>query len=266
MSFVSLRRASTVRARDDAKLVAMLQRLDGFVQRTGIFDKLDGLYNLSKRKGFDSSELEFVSNNKAISARVANVKNFHVAQGRGQGLLGGLAPLAPVTPLASSGPFGPRGESVALGRGADMGSSVPDTSMGAAGNTPFTLTPLPRESPAILRAIPGLNVFSQGPGGPGGPAASGGLAWGVLGSAYGDASRYATPAEHHQYLLRELAKNDSELKQHVEEILRAFDTEDDQFFNYVLEFWLRGRALSRAHPQGGAGGSGIGEGVLDLHR
>lgn len=46
-------------------------------------------------------------------------------------------------------------------------------------------------------------------------------------------------------LLSKLAHNDTELKGKIEDVLKAFDKEDDFFFNYVLEFWISGKSFNK---------------------
>ncbi|ODV88166.1 hypothetical protein CANARDRAFT_193280 [[Candida] arabinofermentans NRRL YB-2248] len=54
-----------------------------------------------------------------------------------------------------------------------------------------------------------------------------------------------SPVDKYLKLLYNLAKNDVELKMTIELVLRAFDHEDDYFFNYVLEFWISGKNFNK---------------------
>ncbi|VEU20314.1 DEKNAAC101089 [Brettanomyces naardenensis] len=54
-----------------------------------------------------------------------------------------------------------------------------------------------------------------------------------------------TPVDKYLRLLNNLAKNDVELKGRIEKVLKAFDKEDDFFFNYVLEFWISGKSFNK---------------------
>lgn len=188
--------ASTVHSRDNAKMVALLQRLDKFQTNTKIFDKLDELYYLSRRKGFDSNSIEFLTNNKAIRHRMANMMNFNnfdkliSSQQQQQGAVNDLN----LVPL-------PR-----------ISNNESSLSMAMTGSN------------QIVKSIPGLNIFSQ---------------------VSGFTSNINKPVDRHLDLLKDLAKNDCELKDQVEVILESFENEDDYFFNYVLEFWLSGKAFNK---------------------
>lgn len=60
-------------------------------------------------------------------------------------------------------------------------------------------------------------------------------------------------------MLNNLAKNDVEMKHRIEAVLKAFDNEDDFFFNYVLEFWISGKSFNKMRArklQDHEGGSG----------
>ncbi|QPG73933.1 hypothetical protein FOA43_001248 [Brettanomyces nanus] len=66
----------------------------------------------------------------------------------------------------------------------------------------------------------------------------------ISGNAVGGFSRNG-PLDKYLRLLSNLAKNDVEMKSRIEQVLKAFDKEDDFFFNYVLEFWISGKSFNK---------------------
>lgn len=200
MNFTIKRFASTIHSKNNTKLVELLERLSIFQNKTKIFDKLDELYYLSKRKGFDSNSLEFLTNNSGIRYKMANMLNFN-----------NMDKL-----LTSSSTNLLNGGNNELGEL----NLVP---MPRISSNVSTLNLTTSGSNQIVKSIPGLSVFS----------------------ATGYTSSINKPVDKHLDLLKDLAKNDFELKQQVELILESFENEDDYFFNYVLEFWLSGKAFNK---------------------
>ncbi|KAH3660140.1 hypothetical protein OGAPHI_007345 [Ogataea philodendri] len=57
--------------------------------------------------------------------------------------------------------------------------------------------------------------------------------------------RKESPVDRHIKLLHNLAGNDVELKQGVQNVLKAFEKEDDFFYQYVLNLWEKKKEYSR---------------------
>ncbi|GAV27397.1 hypothetical protein PMKS-000864 [Pichia membranifaciens] len=76
----------------------------------------------------------------------------------------------------------------------------------------------------VANSIPGLNAF--------------------MSTSMSNYSKNA-PVDKYLNLLQGLARNDVELKNRIEQVLEAFNDEDDFFFNYVLEFWISGKSFNK---------------------
>lgn len=78
LRFIQARHASSVTAADNQALVKFLGKLGDFDKEKKIFDKLDQLYLLCKRKGFHQPNNEIVrlySNNKKLNTTYKNLCN-----------------------------------------------------------------------------------------------------------------------------------------------------------------------------------------------
>lgn len=220
----SKRLATTISSANDVKLTNLLARLDRFDNESHIFDKLDELYLLSQRKGFfnlNANNLEFLSNNNTINNNMNNLYNFNnlntLVSNQYSNLLMIPNPAAPSNDITAmkSASLSP------LPRTSDSKSSAgrinrtdPDLSE--------SITKMKPSFSSVANAIPGLNAFT--------PAAS---------------TKTNGPVDKYLNLLQSLARNDVELKNRIEQVLDAFNNEDDYFFNYVLEFWISGKSFNK---------------------
>lgn len=222
---VSTRSATTITSPNDKKLINLLARLDKFENESQIFDKLDELHLLSERKGFfnlNSNNLEFLSNNNKITNKMTNLYNFNDlnqlvhSQFLNPLMVNQMPVVAPnnINELRNSLKLKPQPRA---GTNASLKTNLFQSNQ-------YSFKP---NVASIANAIPGLNAFSS-------PMSTGGS---------------NKPVDSYINLLQGLAKNDVELKQKIEQILEAFDKEDDYFFNYVLEFWISGKSFNKIKAQ-----------------
>jgi hypothetical protein len=221
---LSMRSATTISSPNDNKLTDMLAKLDKFDSESKIFDKLDALYLLSQRKGFfnlNSNNLEFLSNNNKINDNMNNLYNFNnlnrLVSNQYSDLL--MLPTSPSAQSLTSSSF----NDITKINSANL-SPIPRT-----GNKPNIKVASTNPNffdastyPSVANAIPGLNAFSSIP-----------------------VARSNAPVDKYLNLLQGLARNDVELKNKIEQVLEAFNNEDDAFFNYVLEFWISGKSFNK---------------------
>lgn len=222
MLILSKRSATTITSLNDKKLTNLLARLDKFDSKSKIFDKLDELYLLSQRKGFfnlDANNLEFLSNNQKISDNINNLYNFNnlnkLVSNQYSNLL--MLPSPSAKNQQANGITPPPFETGAAQSAGRM-TNVPNfkVSITSNSNNPNHAN--------VANSIPGLNAF--------------------MATTLGNYGRNS-PVDKYLNLLQGLARNDVELKNKIEQVLEAFNNEDDYFFNYVLEFWISGKSFNK---------------------
>lgn len=240
---LSKRYATTISSINDKKLINLLSRLDKFDSKSKIFDKLDELYLLSQRKGFfnlNANNLEFLSNSHKINDNMNNLYNFNNLNRLVSNQYSNLLMMPNINNDISNPNIN------------NNHNNNPLNSL-SNGVTSANLSPLPRQgnntsnikvtlnynnninnnfnnffksvpNSKITNAIPGLNAFMP--------------------TSFGHSNRNE-PVDKYLNLLQGLARNDVELKNKIEEVLDAFNDEDDYFFNYVLEFWISGKSFNK---------------------
>ncbi|TID25521.1 hypothetical protein CANINC_002911 [Pichia inconspicua] len=212
LASIAKRNATTISSPNDTKLTNLLARLDKFDNDTKIFDKLDALYLLSQRKGFfnlNSNNLEFLSNSNKINNNMNNLYNFNNLNKLVSNQYAGSLMLPNATSPSSIN--GVKSANII---------PLPRTAFNSNSTTNFFKPSMS----SIANSIPGLNAFSV-------PATI--------------SSGSNAPVDKYLNLLQGLAKNDVELKNNIEQVLEAFNKEDDFFFNYVLEFWISGKSFNK---------------------
>lgn len=214
-----LRWATTITSSNDNKLTDMLARLDKFDKQSKIFDKLDSLYLLSQRKGFfnlNSNNLEFLSNYNKINNNFNNLYNFNNLNKLVSNQYSNLLMLPTLNSSLSN--------DITTINAANL-TPISRTSSKPASHNIFKATSLPS---SITNNVPGLNIFS---------------------TSQSSRSSINKPVDKYLNLLQGLARNDIELKNKIEDVLKAFDNEDDAFFNYVLEFWISGKSFNKRNSK-----------------
>ncbi|KAG0680511.1 hypothetical protein C6P40_002334 [Pichia californica] len=232
---LSKRSATTISSINDKKLINLLSRLDKFDSESKIFDKLDELYLLSQRKGFfnlNANNLEFLSNSHKINDNINNLYNFNNLNRLVSNQYSNLL-MIPNNSSKIDSSFDSNSINSANISPIPREGNLPDvkiTMMNANSlrnlnnnNTPTNFFK-PSTYPTVANSIPGLNAF--------------------MSTSMGHHSRNA-PVDKYLNLLQGLARNDVELKNKIEEVLEAFNDEDDFFFNYVLEFWISGKSFNK---------------------
>lgn len=226
MLILSKRSATTITSPNDKKLINLLARLDKFDSESKIFDKLDELYLLSQRKGFfnlNANNLEFLSNNNKINDNMNNLYNFNNLNRLVSNQYSNLLMLPSPSKMPSSDSNGINSANLSP---LPRSNPVPgikitiDNGNILSNNSNFFKS----SHPPVANSIPGLNAF--------------------MSSSMNSYGRNA-PVDKYLNLLQGLARNDVELKNRIEQVLEAFNDEDDFFFNYVLEFWISGKSFNK---------------------
>lgn len=229
MLFLSVRSATTITSPNDSKLINLLARLDKFDNKSKIFDKLDDLYLLSQRKGFfnlNANNLEFLSNNSKINDNINNLYNFNNLNKLVSNQYSNLL-MIPNTESTSNDNYASNSANLLpLPRTSkNTNNNINNNKITINGSNVISSNPnlFKLSNPSIAKSIPGLNAFS----------------------ATSTGYERNAPVDKYLNLLQGLARNDVELKNRIEQVLEAFNNEDDFFFNYVLEFWISGKSFNK---------------------
>lgn len=237
---LSTRSATTISSPNDTKLTNLLARLDKFDKGSKIFDKLDELYLLSQRKGFfnlNSNNLEFSSNNNVINYKMNNLYHFNnlnslVSNQYSNGLMFPLASTPTInditnlstklSPISRTGSNPRRSPPSSSSSSITKNNSTTSTINVTINGNSISPSSISSSNPFIAKSIPGFSAFSSVTN-----------------------NQTNAPVDKYLSLLQGLARNDVELKNKIEQVLDAFNNEDDFFFNYVLEFWLSGKSFNK---------------------
>ncbi|GMM29187.1 hypothetical protein DAMA08_019030 [Martiniozyma asiatica (nom. inval.)] len=201
------RLASTVHSPYNDKMISLLQRLHKFEEKANVFEKLEELHLLCQRKGLCNPKNNSLEFTCNNNTIQRNINNLKSFND-----LGGAA----------------KDHFMRLAVAASYPASA--TSAGGYFSTTAHLTPMPRSntpsvklntSSSAIKAIPGFNAFA---------------------SNYLPSKR---PVDVYLNTLHRLAQNDVELIGKLNELMSHFEDESDFFFNYVLEYWLSGKAFNK---------------------
>lgn len=249
---LSTRSATTISSPNDTKLTNLLARLDKFDNESKIFDKLDELYLLSQRKGFfnlNSNNLEFLSNNNQTRDKMNNLYNFNNLNTLVSNQYSNLLML-PMAPSAMTGGLPGINSANLLPSPRTGSNSSPESHSGAgSGSSSTSIKPSKRGSTSTINVTIKTNNNAFANGTPNFFSSSSSIAKAIPGfNAFSSVSSSNTnaPVDKYLNLLQGLARNDVELKNRIEQVLEAFNNEDDFFFNYVLEFWISGKSFNKS--------------------